>query len=231
MRQYHNPGLQAAWNRWQAALERGSRRFVRLPDPRFNYRYFIENVETRVGPQRQAFGLSQTFPWFGKLELRGGVASRRLEAPRREYEAEKLKLFFKVKKAYSRILLSSPSDCVVRENLELVKYLEKCARHAFKAAEASTPDVIRAQVELGKLDDRLLTLEDLRGPMVARLNALLNRPTQAPLPWPKTDCREPDRRLTKISFFDWLHKNNPNSLRSDTRSLSSENASASPQGL
>ena len=45
-----------------------------LPDPRFTYRYYIEEVETRVGAQRQAFELAQRFPWFGKLKLRGDAA-------------------------------------------------------------------------------------------------------------------------------------------------------------
>lgn len=203
----HNAGLEAAFNRWKAVLERIPQ--VRtLPDPRFNYRYFIENVETRVGPQRQSLGLSQMFPWFGKLELRGGVAVEAARAAQAMYEAEKLKLFYKVKKTYYEYYYLARVIAVVRENLELVKYLEEVARTRFKAAEGGHPDVIRAQVELGKLDDRLRTLQDLRGPMMARLNALLNRPTQAPLPWPKQIAEElvdvDDKQL-----FDWLGKNNP----------------------
>ena len=203
----HNPGLEAAFNRWKAALERIPQ--VRtLPDPRFNYRYFIENVETRVGPQRQSVGLSQMFPWFGKLDLRAGVAVEAARAAQARYEAEKLRLFYRVKKAYYEYYYLAQAIAVVRENRELVIYLEEVARARFKAAEARHPDVIRAQVELGKLDDRLRTLEDLRGPMVARLNALLNRPTQSPLPWPRRIAEESiavdDQRL-----FGWLVEDNP----------------------
>ena len=63
----HNPGLKAAFNRWKAALEKIPQ-VNSLPDPRFTYAYFIENVETRVGPQRHKLDISQTFPWFGKLQ-------------------------------------------------------------------------------------------------------------------------------------------------------------------
>lgn len=203
----HNPGLEAMFDHWKAALERIPQ--VRsLPDPRFNYRYFIENVETRVGPQRQSFGLSQVFPWFGKLDLRGGVAVEAARAAQSRYEAEKLNLFFKVKKTYYEYYYLARAIAVVRENLELVKYLEEVARTRFKVAEGGHPDVIRAQVELGKLDDRRRTLEDLRGPMVARLNVLLNRPTQAPLPWPKRIAEEPVA-VDDQQLFDWLGKHNP----------------------
>jgi hypothetical protein len=66
----NNPGLEAAFNRWKAALEMVSQART-LPAPRFNYGCFIQEVETRVGPQEQRVGLSQMFPWFGKLRLRG----------------------------------------------------------------------------------------------------------------------------------------------------------------
>ena len=96
---FNNPGLEAAFNRWKAAIERVPQ-VKSLPDPRFNYRYFVEQVETRVGAQEQAFGIAQMFPWFGKLELRGQAATDAAYAARQRYETAKLKLFFQVKDAY-----------------------------------------------------------------------------------------------------------------------------------
>ncbi len=54
----NNPELEAAFNQWKAALEKIPQA-KSLPDPRFSYRYFIRQIETRVGPQRQAFEISQ----------------------------------------------------------------------------------------------------------------------------------------------------------------------------
>ena len=45
----NNPELEAAFNRWKAALE-AVPQARSLPDPKFNYGYFIREVETRVGP-------------------------------------------------------------------------------------------------------------------------------------------------------------------------------------
>ncbi len=71
-----------------------------LPDPEFNYGYFIQEVETRVGPQEQRVGLSQMFPWFGKSRLRGEAALEGANAMQQQYEAAKLRLFDEVKQAY-----------------------------------------------------------------------------------------------------------------------------------
>ncbi|MBN2290513.1 MAG: TolC family protein, partial [Candidatus Glassbacteria bacterium] len=41
-----------------------------------------------------------------------------------------------------------------------------------------------AQVELGRMEDRLKSLEDYRGALAAVLNSELNLPPDTPLPWP-----------------------------------------------
>lgn len=181
----HNPGLEAAFNDWKVALERIPQARG-LPDPRLSYRHFIENVETRVGPQRQAFGVSQMFPWFGKLELRGDVALEAARAAQARYEARKLRLFYDVRRAYYEYYYLARAIAVVQENRELVGYLEGVVRTRFQAAAAQHPDVIRAQIELGKLDDQQRSLEDLRGVLAADLNAAMNRPIDTPVSWPKS---------------------------------------------
>lgn len=68
-----------------AVNQSGTRRVPQvraLPDPRLSFGFFINEVETRVGPQRAKIGLQQTFPWIGKLQDRHDAASR-----------EKLRLF------------------------------------------------------------------------------------------------------------------------------------------
>ena len=203
----NNPGLEAAFNLWKAALERVPQE-KSLPDPRFTYRNFIREVETRVGPQKQAFGLSQMFPWFGKLELRGGVAAEAAQAARQRYENEKLSLFFEVKHAfYEHYYLGRAID-VVHDNFQLAEYLESVARARYKTASAGHPDVIRAQIEIGKLEDQLHSLRDLLVPVVARLNAVLNRPTGATLPLPQSI---PDEHvnITDEDVLKRLTQNNP----------------------
>ncbi|UCC29934.1 MAG: TolC family protein [Phycisphaerales bacterium] len=203
----NNPGLEAAFNRWRAALMRvpqvGS-----LPDPRLTYRYFISEVETRVGPQQQAVGLTQTFPWLGKLSLREDVAAEAASAARKLYDAEKLRLFYEVKDAYYEYYYLSRAIAVVMENRDLVRYLEGVARARYKTAAAAQPEVIRAQVELGKLEDNLRALEDLRGPVVARLNAAMNRPIEKDLPEPKV-IHEVDIDVTDDQVLRWASRGNP----------------------
>jgi len=203
----NNPGLKAAFSRWKAALERIPQ--VRsLPDPKFTFGYFIESVETRVGPQERVYKLAQMFPWFGKLRLRGEKAFQASEVLREQYETAKLRLFYDVKDAYYEYYYLGRAIAVVEEHRDLVKYLEEVARIRYKAAAARHPDVIRAQVELGKLEDRLRTLKDLDEPILARLNRALNRPLNSPVPWPRSAPRE-ELSVTEGRMLSWLSDSSP----------------------
>jgi outer membrane protein TolC len=209
----NNPGLEAAFNQWKAALERATQ-VTSLPDPRFNYAYYVEEVETRVGPQRQKFGISQTFPWFGKLKLKGDSALEAANAEKEKYEKTKLDLFYRVKSVYYEYYYVGRAVAITKEHISLLTNLESVARTRFKAGYAAHTAVIQAQVEFGKLDDRLRALESLQGPIVAKLNAALNRPSDASLPWPKTIPYD-NSELTDKEAFAWLAERNPDLNRLD----------------
>lgn len=203
----NNPGLRAAFSRWRAALEKVPQAKA-LPDPRLSHSQYLEAVETRVGPQRWNVSLAQTFPWFGTLGLRGRAAAHAADAARMHYEAARLKLVFTVKNAYYEYHYLSRAIAVTEKNVEFLKEFEDDVLARFKVGAAPHSAVIRARVELGKLEDRLESLRDLQSPIAARLNAALNRPPDAPVPWPK-ELPESNTSTTSAELLEWLAQNNP----------------------
>jgi cobalt-zinc-cadmium efflux system outer membrane protein len=71
--------------------------------------------------------------------------------------------------------------------------------------------VVKAQVEMGKLDDQLKTLEDLRGPTAAGLNAALGRSPGSYLPWPRPITME-QVAFTDEEVLNSLREANPELL-------------------
>lgn len=217
----NNPQLEAAFNRWKAALEMVPQMRT-LPDPRFNYGYYVQQVETRVGPQEQRVGLSQMFPWFGKLKLRGDVALNDANAMQHQYEAAKLTLFNEVKQGYYELYYLGRSITVTEENVDLLQQFEEVARSKYESGTAMHGDVIKAQVELDKLRDRLRTLNDLKHPTAARLNAALNRPASAPLPFP-TNVAPATLSVEAAQLLDQLTASNPELQRLDAQAEKEKN--------
>jgi len=179
----HNPGLRAAFERWTAAEEQVPQARS-LPDPRVSYAYFIEPVETRLGPQRQKFGFSQTIPLFGKLGRRGDIAIHATNVAGAEFENERLQMRLRITMLWNDYYYLGRAIGTTEENVRLVNHLESVALSQYAAGRTTHAAAIRAQVELGRLEDRLRTLRDQRRSLVAALNAELDRPADTPIPWP-----------------------------------------------
>lgn len=209
----HNSELKAAYNRWQAARERIPQ-VTGLPDPQLSYAYYIENVETRVGPQEQRFGIAQKMPWFGKLDLRGDIASESAKAARQDYEKKKLALFRRVKTIYHDYWYLGRAVAVTEDHMELLSNLESVARNRYKAGVVPNSAVIQAQVELGRLEDRLRSLKAMRGPLVASLNAAMNRSADSALPWPR-DLPAADAAFDDEDLRKRLKDRNPDLIKLD----------------
>ena len=141
-------------------------------------------IETRLGPQRRVWSLAQTVPWFGTLGLRRAAAVGRTAAAAAEVRAEALAVSARVVRAWSELAWVGRALAVVEEHRDVQARAEQAARARYAAGEGAYADVLRAQVELARLEDRLVSLRDRRRPLAAALNAALGRDPDAPLPAP-----------------------------------------------
>lgn len=178
----HNPQLAATRQTWQASTEQIKQQ-KSLPDPMISYGYYFDEVETRVGPQEQRFGIAQKFPAFGKLRLKKHIATESAAATGERYRTAKLNLNAQVTQAYSELWFLQRSIDITHARIQLMTDLEATARSKYRAGGSQAP-VTQAQMEQARLEDRLLSLEDQRTPLTARFNALLNRPSDSSLSVP-----------------------------------------------
>ncbi len=202
----NNAGLKASFAQWRVATMAVPQAKA-LDDPRFTYGYFIEEVETRTGPQKQRFSISQMFPWFGKIEARTDAAAASAKAAYYQYQAEKLKLFAKVKHAVYEYAYLHEAIGIAEQNLELLKHFEQVAQARYRTAATTHPDIIRAQIELALMEDHLTSLRNMQAPMVSGLNAILNRDSQEPLAWPKNETAF--MTLDSEQVFSLIEEQNP----------------------
>jgi len=196
----NNPGLESAFNNWKSALEKVPQARY-LPEPILSYEYSIKEEVSVVR-------LEQELPWFEKLDLEGKMALQMANIERQMYEEEKLKLFFEVKKNYYEYYYIARAINITEENIQLMKYFEEVVRTKYKTDLATYSDVIKAQVELGKMENELLSVKSLQEPIRSKLNALLNRPVDSVIPFPKT-IPEEELNIADEQFIIWLKAKNP----------------------
>ncbi len=171
-------GMQA---RWEAAQERPAQERT-LPNPVLAVKggnsldnfSFPRTQETRVE-------VEQTFPWFGKLDLRGKIAEKDAAIVHHEHEAMELEVVASVKEAYFDLYAVQLSLAITHAEEAVLKEVETIAESKYATGAVSQQDVLKAQTETTMLQQQLLELEQQETTAKAKLNLLLDRPADSPL--------------------------------------------------
>jgi outer membrane protein, heavy metal efflux system len=179
-----NPEIRAEERKWDAARERPPQEGS-LDDPMLNFE--VENLPTRSFGFTQddmtmkKLSVSQAFPYFGKLDLRSEMAQREANAIGLAYRDKRNEIVRRVKEVFYELYAIERSLEIVENNHELLKQFVKIAETKYSVGKGVQQDVLKAQVELSKLLDEQIRLDQSRQAAGARLNAILNRAPQAPL--------------------------------------------------
>jgi len=179
----NNAGLKSNFQQWQMALEQIPQAKA-LPDPELSYTYWTRRSDLQM---KQTVGIMQMFPWFGKIDAMTEAAIKEASATQQKYQSARLALFREIKEGFYEFAYLARATEIAKENLELFKHFEQVAQTKHLTFEAGHPDVIRAQVEIAKMDDVLRGLNQLREPTVSRLRTALTLPAETNLPWPVTE--------------------------------------------
>src|SRR5271170_1473812 len=149
-------GMQA---RWEAAQERPAQERT-LPNPVLAVKggnsldnfSFPRTQETRVE-------VEQTFPWFGKLGLRGKVAEKDAAIVHHEHETMELEVVASAKEAYFDLYAVQLALSITHAEEDVLKEMETIAESKYATGAVSQQDVLKAQTEITMLHQRLSELD------------------------------------------------------------------------
>jgi len=193
-----NPGLAAARKSLQATLEQYPQAAY-LDNILQQYNAFAKQLDAKVGPARHKKMMKASFPFPDALALKGRIVSEEVEIAVRAEAIVLRDLATDLKAAYYDWLFVQEAVTVNRENQTLLEEMIKVAQAKVRADRANYESLIMAQVELSKLVDALITLEERRETLVSRINTLLDRAPDAPLGSPApVDDVEPAIPLEQI---------------------------------
>jgi len=202
----NNPGLKAKFNDYMAAMQKVPQ-VGTLPDPQFAFGYFINPVETRLGPQKATFGLKQAFPWFGLLEAKEDVATAAAKAKYEVFENSKSNLFFTLKTIYYNYYYTEKAIEITKENIEILKIFKNLSLVKIENGNASIVDELRVELELNDLENQLALYIDTKNSLKIGLNSIMNREIYEPVRIPKELAIE-ELPYEKEFLLDSIYNNN-----------------------
>jgi len=155
-----------------------------LPNPMFVTAYTNDGLSPSLGSQEMttlAFMWGQELPYAGKRGLRADVLARAADQVDQQLERVKLSVAAAVQRAYYDLLLSRNLLALIREQQEIWRQTEGVIRARYAVGRGGQPDVLRAQVEVVRIERPLVEQEAEAEIRVAQLNQLLDRPAGTPL--------------------------------------------------
>jgi outer membrane protein TolC len=215
-----NPGVQAAQRQYEALRHRVPQAKT-LPDPTVSIGWAgnITPFSVQQGDSSSNRGVSaaQMLPYPGKLKLRGEVADREAEAARWDYENAKRQVAANVKTAYYDYSYYSKAIETITKNRDLLQKLAQIAEARYRVGKAVQQDVLKSQVEISRIQQRLTVLQQQYKTAQVRLNTLLYRDPEAPLPEP-TALNTPKLQYSLDQLYQ-LARDNDTGLQREQRMI------------
>jgi cobalt-zinc-cadmium efflux system outer membrane protein len=175
-----NPDLRALEEAIEAARHRAGAAGG-FPDPTFSYSYFIEGIETRLGPQRSVLQLVQPVPFPGKLSLMEDIAGYDVLASEEQLRLARLEITKEVKIVFFSIVAVDEGIEMIEEIKRLLDRFEQIVETRLETGSTHQQNLLKIEIERLKLDERELEHRRRRESLVHRLNALLDREAGSPI--------------------------------------------------
>jgi cobalt-zinc-cadmium efflux system outer membrane protein len=119
--------------------------------------------------------ISQKFPFPGKRSLMREMAEKEAEAVSREIDDRANRVIKEVKTAYFDLSHVYRAKEVTQRNKQVLETLSKIAETRYATGEGIQQDLLKAHVEISRMADELIMLDQKRVALEAKLTSLLNR--------------------------------------------------------
>ena len=180
-----NPEIETARQQWEVT-KKDVPQALSLEDPQISITQWSIPSNFNIGDADETwYGIGQSFPFPGKLALRGEISAKEADISEQMYLAKGRELAAAVKLAYYQLFLIHKSIDLHLEHQALLEEFIQIAEHKYALGQVSQQDILKAQVEMSRLHNSLLLLEQDKISMQAGINTLLNRPPETPLGRPE----------------------------------------------
>jgi len=173
----NNPEILAAKKRGEVFREKVPQASA-LEDPMLGFG--IVNLPTNFSFREEdmtmkEISISQKFPFPGKRHLMREMAEKEAEAVSTEIEDKTTRIIKEVKTVYFEISHVYRAREVTQRNKQIFETLAKIAETRYATGEGIQQDLLKAHVEISRMADELIMLDQKRVALEAKLHSLLNR--------------------------------------------------------
>lgn len=131
------------------------------------------------------FSFSQKIPFPGKLNLKGEIASIKASSLEERFKAFKLSLIRECKELYSELFYYHKYIEILRKKKEFLEKALKITEVRYSVGEGLQSDIFKAQVEISKINEMFISMNQMLKTIEGKINSLLDFPQETPLGKPE----------------------------------------------
>jgi outer membrane protein TolC len=131
------------------------------------------------------FTFSQAIPFPGKLSLRGQVAAKAYERKAESLNAVKLSVLKEIKLAYFELFYDYKAIDILTRQRSLLEKALSLTEAKYAVGKGVQSDILKAQVEISKIDEMIIPMKQMIPLLKARINTLLDFPPDQELGIPE----------------------------------------------
>lgn len=177
-----NPMLIALRKQFEAArLRPEQERFLMPPTLEAQIWQWPIRSLTPADPTMIMFTAGQDIPGRGKRRARAAVFEKEAAVAKSEIAVRARQVIDEVKRAYADLFLARTHIDIHLANVDLLRQFADVAEAKYATGRISQQDVLKAVVELSKLHDDLVVMDERARIAEAQLNTLLDRPPEVPI--------------------------------------------------
>ena len=181
----NNPEIRMVGKKAESADEKRSLAAA-MPDPMIGY--MVQNVgrpvDWSVGKEdmsMQGIVFSQEVPFPGKLSTMGHAAGKMAEREHENAREMQLRVLAELRNAYYDYYLAFRSTEIITRTKDLMQNVQRIAETRYGTGQGTQQDVLRAQLEVMMLLDKLAEEERKTETQAAMINKLIGHDPLAPL--------------------------------------------------
>jgi outer membrane protein TolC len=171
-----NPDARTALENWRAVLRQFDQAAY-LEDLVTQYRAFVRELDTVVGPQTHKEMPEMTFPYPSALALKGQIVDASAALAWIAYQQVLRQKMNEMARAFFEVQYAAQALPIVTESRQLLTQMGQNAAARLRTGQEEQTYLLSTQSETAMLETRVTTLERQRTNAIARANALLGLPS------------------------------------------------------
>ncbi len=165
----------------------------KLPDPTVSAMFFTPPMNLEPDRQVAEVQVMQMIPWLSRLNAEEQRAHFEALVAYNQFQAERLRVVGEVRASWFRLYVLGKQIKTTEADKAQLESLIKTANARVAAGNAEPGDVLMATVELGSLQEQLISFRQQIASTIAEINRLVGRDSGVPIAPPiAIDAKLPD---------------------------------------